>query len=310
MFGNIMNLSPVALFVYARPEETSQTIESLKKNFLASDTKLFIFSDGARNDEDMPFVEEVRKLIRNINGGFSDVQIIERKKNLGLANSIITGVTQILEQFEKIIVIEEDLISSPNFLNYMNESLNFYRDSNEVFSVTGYTYQLAVPVDYKFDNYFVPRCESLGWGTWNNRWSKVDWEMKNFKNFIKNKRLRQQFNSVGADLLAMLLKQQIGILDSWAVRWCYAHFQNNAFCSYPIKSKIIHIGVGGFATHVKNENKILNTELDDELKVNFLFSDEIFLDDRIIKQYKKMFRKRIMNRLRTLYYLFKYLTKR
>jgi mRNA-degrading endonuclease HigB of HigAB toxin-antitoxin module len=305
-----MNLSPVALFVYARPKETAQTIESLKKNFLASYTKLFIFSDGARNDEDMPFVEEVRKLIRNINGGFSDVQIIEREKNLGLANSIIIGVTQILKQFEKIIVIEEDLISSPNFLNYMNESLNFYKDSHEVFSVTGYTYQLAVPVDYKFDNYFVPRCESLGWGTWSNRWSKVDWEMKNFKNFIKNKRLRQKFDSVGADLLAMLLKQQIGILDSWAVRWCYAHFQNNAFCSYPIKSKIIHIGVGGFATHVKNENKILNTELDNELKVNFSFSDEIFLDDRIMKQYKKMFRKRIMNRLRTLYYLFKYLTKR
>lgn len=305
-----MNLAPVALFVYARPEETARTIESLKKNFLATDTIIFIFSDGARNEKDLPLVEEVRKLIRNVNSGFYDVQIFEREKNLGLANSIITGVTQILEQFEKIIVIEEDLISSQNFLNYMNEGLNFYKDNTKVFSLTGYTYQLEVPFDYKFDNYFAPRCESLGWGTWSNRWFKVDWDLKNFKDFIVNRRLRQKFDSVGADLLAMLLKQQIGILDSWAVRWCYAHFQNNAFCSYPIKSKIVHIGVGGLATHVKSENKILETELDDELKTKFLFSDEIFLDERIMNQYKKMFRKKIMNRLRTLYYRFQYLRKR
>ena len=239
-----MNLAPVALFVYARPEETARTIESLKKNFLATETILFIFSDGARNEKDLPLVEEVRKLIRNVNSGFYDVHIIEREKNLGLANSIITGVTHILGQFEKIIVIEEDLISSPNFLNYMNEGLKFYKDNTKVFSVTGYTYQLKIPNDYKFDNYFTPRCESLGWGTWSNRWFKVDWDLKNFKDFIVNRRLRQKFDSVGADLLAMLLKQQIGILDSWAVRWCYAHFQNNAFCSYPIKSKIVHIGVG------------------------------------------------------------------
>lgn len=305
-----MNLAPVALFVYARPEETARTIESLKQNFLATETKLFIFSDGARNEKDLPLVEEVRKLIRNVNNGFYDVQIFEREKNFGLANSIITGVTQVLKQFEKIIVIEEDLISSQNFLNYINEGLNFYKDNEKVFSVTGYTYQLKIPSDYKFDNYFAPRCESLGWGTWANRWFKVDWQMKNFKDFINNRRLKQKFDSVGADLLPMLLKQQIGVLDSWAVRWCYAHFQNNAFCSYPIKSKIVHIGVGGLATHVKNENKILETEIDDELKTQFLFSDEIFLDERIMNQYKKMFRKKIMNRLRTLYYRFQYLRKR
>lgn len=305
-----MKLAPVAFFVYARPEETAQTIESLKKNFLATETKLFIFSDGARNEHDLPLVKEVRKLIRNVNSGFYDVQIIERENNLGLANSIITGVTQILEQFEKIIVLEEDLISSQNFLNYMNEGLNFYKDNTKVFSVTGYTYQLEFPFDYKFDNYFAPRCESLGWGTWSNRWFKVDWQMKNFNDFISNRRLRRKFDSVGADLLAMLLKQQIGILDSWAVRWCYAHFQNNAFCSYPIKSKIIHIGVGGYATHVKKENKVLKTELDNELKTKFLFSDEIFLDKLIMNQYKKMFKKKIMNRLRTLYYRFQYLRRK
>lgn len=305
-----MNLAPIALFVYARPEETARTIESLKKNYLATKTMLFIFSDGARNEKDLPLVEEVRKLIRKVNSGFYDVQITEREKNLGLANSIITGVTQILKQFEKIIVIEEDLISSQNFLNYMNEGLNFYKDNTKVFSVTGYTYQLKIPNDYKFDNYFAPRCESLGWGTWSNRWFKVDWQMENFNEFISNRKLRQKFDSVGADLLPMLLKQQIGVLDSWAVRWCYAHFQNNAFCSYPIKSKIVHIGVGGLATHVKNENKILETELDDELKTKFLFSNEIFLDECIMNQYKKMFRKKIMNRLRTLYYRFKYLRKR
>lgn len=297
-----METFPVALFVYARPEETLKTINALKENYLAPETKLYIFSDGAKSDKDSLQVENVRKIINGISEGFKKIIIIERQENFGLAKSIITGVSQVLEEHSAVIVVEEDLISSRNFLNFLNASLSFYKTNNKVFSVTGYTYQLDIPQEYEFDNYFMPRCESLGWGTWKDRWIKVDWEVKDFRQFIRNKKLKKKFDSIGTDLYGMLLRQKVGLLDSWAVRWCYAHFKNDAYCSYPIRSKIIHIGEGGFATHVKNENKLLETELDDELKTEFRFSSNVFLDKSIVMQYQKMFKKKFTKRLRTMYY--------
>ncbi|MEP0861767.1 MAG: sugar transferase [Ignavibacterium sp.] len=301
-----MNLAPVALFVYARPDETQKTLIALRENFLASQTSLFIFSDGPKNEIHNESVKSVRKIIKKESKGFAKVEIIEREKNFGLAKSIIQGVTDVLNIFDRIIVLEEDLISSKNFLNFLNQSLIKYRDYKNVFSCTGYTYQIDIPKGYQYDNYFTPRCESLGWGTWKDRWAKFDWEVKDFKDFIKDKSLRKSFEEIGADLLGMLLKQQIGLLDSWAVRWCYTHFKHNAFCSYPTKSKIVHIGEGGLATHVKKENKILFTELDSELKTEFNFSDSVLFNDHIIKQFNQMFRKSLIKKIRTEYYLIKY----
>lgn len=301
-----MNLAPVALFVYARPDETLKTLVSLKNNFLAPQTSLFIFSDGPKNEEHFELVNKVRRIIKNESKGFAKVEIIERDKNLGLANSIIQGVTDVLNIYDKIIVMEEDLISSKNFLNFLNESLIKYAEYKNVFSCTGYTYQIDIPEGYQYDNYFTPRCESLGWGTWKNRWIKFDTEVKDFKKFIYNKDVRKSFEEIGADLFGMLLKQQLGLLDSWAVRWCYTHFKNNALCSYPIKSKIVHIGEGGIATHVKKENKILNTELDNDLKTKFNLADSAVSDDQILKQFNQKFRRSLIKKIRTAYYLFSY----
>ncbi len=295
------NLAPIALFVYARPQETLKTIEALNKNFLASESILYIFSDGPKGEKDLSNVLEVRKLIRSLQTGFSSVEIIEREKNLGLANSIISGVSEVLDKHNKIIVMEEDLVSSPNFLNFVNESLNKYENEKKVFSVTGYTYQIQVPQDYSFDNYFTPRCESLGWGTWKDRWIKADWELKDFRAFLSNKKSIKDFSKTGNDLFGMLLKQQLGKVDSWAIRWCYAHFQNNALCSYPIKSKITHIGEGGYATHVKKELKFLDTELDSELKISYDFSTKIEIEYEIFDQFKLYFKRSISNKIRNIF---------
>jgi hypothetical protein len=301
-----MELAPVLLFVYARPSETEKTIEALSKNYLAKDSDLFVFSDGPKNDNLIKAVNNVRHLIKAFSG-FKNITIIEREKNYGLAKSIISGVSEVMINYDKVIVVEEDLISSLNFLDFLNSSLIKYENNKKVFSVTGYTYQLGVPNGYKFDNYFTQRCESLGWGTWKDRWIKADWDVTDFKSFIKDKSELKKFDNVGADLIGMLLKQRLGKLDSWAVRWCYAHFRNNSYCSYPIKSKIVHIGEGGEATHVKKEVKILDTEIDIELKRKFEFADQAFLEPEIIKQYSKMFRKTIVKRFRNKIYKYKYL---
>ncbi len=304
-----MELAPVVLFVYARPIETKKTIESLSKNFLAKESDLIIFSDGPKNPNLQSTVLEVRKTIKSVTG-FKSVKVIEREKNLGLGNSIITGITEVFNTYNKVIVLEEDLISSANFLDYINSSLTEYQNNEKVFSVTGYTYQMKIPDRYEFDNYFTPRCESLGWGTWKDRWIKADWNLKGFKTFLKNESELKQFNKIGADLIGMLLRQQLGKLDSWAVRWCYAHFRNSAFCSYPTKSKIVHIGEGGEATHVKNQVKILDTEIDNELKIKYNFSNTVYTESIITAQYKKMFNRSFLRRLRNQYYRLKVLQHR
>ena len=127
-----MRLTPIILFVYNRPEHTRQTVEYLSKNKLAESSKLFIFSDGPKNDKDKQKVFEVRKYLKRIKG-FKEIRIIEREKNLGLANSVISGVSQIFQSFEKVIVLEDDIISSPSFLKFMNDALDFYKADKKYF---------------------------------------------------------------------------------------------------------------------------------------------------------------------------------
>ena len=145
-----MRLTPIILFVYNRPEHTRQTVEYLSKNKLAESSKLFIFSDGPKNDKDKQKVFEVRKYLKRIKG-FKEIRIIEREKNLGLANSVISGVSQIFQSFEKVIVLEDDIISSPSFLKFMNDALDFYKADEKIFSVSGYPYPVKISDSYSKD---------------------------------------------------------------------------------------------------------------------------------------------------------------
>ena len=132
-------LSPVVLFVYNRPEHTKKTIEALQQNHLASESNLYIFSDGCKNENDKIRVEKVREFIQSVKG-FKSVSITQREKNLGLANSVITGVSDVINKFGKVIVLEDDLVISPYFLQYMNKALDFYEKEEQVISIHGYIY--------------------------------------------------------------------------------------------------------------------------------------------------------------------------
>ncbi|MDH3269365.1 MAG: glycosyltransferase, partial [Ignavibacteria bacterium] len=192
------NFAPIVLFVYNRPEHTKRTVESLLNNTLINNSTLFIFSDGPKNDKDLKNVEEVKDYIRTIKG-FDKIEIIEREKNFGLANSVISGVTQVIESYGKVIVLEDDMISSPYFLKYMNEVLNFFEYDQRIFSVTGYTFPIKIPEYYKYPVYLSSRSSSWGWGTWKNRWEKADWEIKDFQSFINDKSRVESFNKGGDD---------------------------------------------------------------------------------------------------------------
>ena len=147
-----MGTIPIVLFVYNRPDHLRRTIEALVKNTLAEKSKLFIYSDGPKNQIDAEKVMSVRKYIHSISG-FKEVEIIEREKNYGLAKSVITGISEVFNSSSKVIVMEDDMISSHGFLSYMYELLNFYENNRTIFSVTGYTFPIKIPYDYPYEIY-------------------------------------------------------------------------------------------------------------------------------------------------------------
>ncbi|MHB8580843.1 MAG: sugar transferase [Ignavibacteriaceae bacterium] len=292
-------LAPIALFVYNRLWHTQKTIESLIKNSKAKDSVLYIFSDAPKSDIDRKSVKDVRDYIWSING-FKDIQIQEREQNLGLATSIISGVSAVIKKNGKIIVVEDDLIASRNFVQFMNDCLDFYQGNDKIFSVSGYSYPIEIPKSYKNDLYLLPRSSSWGWGTWLDKWSKADWEIKDYSDFIRSKNKRISFNIGGDDLTDMLISQKRGKIDSWAIRWCYAHYKNSAFCLYPRVSKIQNIGNDNSGTHSKKTKKYLINIDDGEsstiFKPDIVVSNEIV--ENLTKFYRRKFHKRIIRIIR------------
>jgi len=258
---NYRDLAPIILFVFNRPWHTRQTIEALQKNLYARESNLFVFSDGPKTVADESKVQEVRDYIRTC-VGFKSMSIRERDRNFGLAESIITGVTEIVNQYGNIIVLEDDLISSPNFLKFMNRALMVYEGKKEIFSVTGYNFLSKIPDSYKEQVFLSYRPSSWGWGTWADRWEKADWEVKEYDAFMKNRAEQVRFNRGGDDLTGMLTQQMKGKLDSWGIRWCFTHFLHNAYCLVPVISKINNIGFDNSGTHCKSSEKYI-VALDD-----------------------------------------------
>lgn len=258
-------LAPVALFIYKRPDHTAATLKALARNTLAAQTNLFVFSDGPKDGADVAAVNAVRKLVRETSG-FASVTLIERPSNMGLAGSIIAGVTGLLEKHENIIVLEDDLITSRNFLAYMNDSLVHYRDDPLAFSVTGHTFPadyLHIPDDYPWETYAGYRCSSWTWGTWRDRWQRIDWDMNYFPSFFQDTAAQQEFNRGGQDMTTLLKMQHDGQIDSWAIRFCYAHFANRMQCIYPTKTLVRNIGLDNSGTHSKPDARFTHPALDE-----------------------------------------------
>lgn len=284
--------APIVLFVYNRLEHTIKTVESLKSVSASADSKLYVFSDGAKNENDK--VDAVRKYLKTITG-FKSVNIIERENNLGLANSVITGVAEIFDKYEKAIVLEDDLLFSKNFLLFMNSALSEFENVGNVFSISGYNFPINIPLDYKHQIYLSPRASSWGWATWKDRWLEADWSVSDFTSFIKNESEINKFNIGGNDLTKMLKNQVEGKIDSWAVRWSYAHYKNNAFCIYPVKSKVQNIGTDSSGLHSITTNKFF-VELDNSTEAGKINKD-IEPDERILTNFRKFFKFTLLERI-------------
>ena len=185
----------------------------------------------------------------------------------------------------------------------MNQALDQYKNIEKVFSVSGYNIPLRLPHNYKFDAYFAPRASSWGWATWIDRWADIDWQVKDYSSFQKNKKDLRAFNQGGSDLSGMLKRQMKGKINSWAIRWCFHQFKRKKFTVYPIISKIQNIGFSKEATNSNVYNRY-KTPLDVSSKTDFVFPDKVKLQLNLLHQFQNFFsfRTRLYNYIKTFFY--------
>ena len=300
-----MNFAPIIIFCYNRPIHLKALIDSLLLNSLAKESHLFIFSDGFKGKSDFSDVMLVRDVIKNIEG-FKKITIVERSYNFGLGNSVIDGVSRVFEEYDNVIVLEDDLLVSSDFLQFMNEGLLFYENESRIFCVSGFNFKFQLPKTYLDEVYVLPRICSYGWGTWKDRWSKVDWSMEYFPQFIEDKSQREMYEKGGEDLTLILLKQYLGYYESWAIRWDYNRFLSNAYCVYPVFPKVINRGADGSGTNdsifIRN-NRILSSN-------TVSFQSNVREVEDILFGARSFFKLSLIKKVYFKYLLFKYYFKK
>lgn len=241
-----MDSAPVALFVYNRLQHTKRTLDALKENRYSDVTDLTVFSDGPKSETDSDAVKSVRHYIRQLTD-FRSVKLVERKSNLGLANSIISGVSAMCKQYGSVIVLEDDLVTSPYFLSYMNDTLRLYRDNDKVISVHGYVYPVHGVLP---ETFFLRGADCWGWATWKRGWDLFEPDGRKLLAQLEGKALEDDFNFGGSyDYMGMLRAQIAGKNNSWAIRWYASAFLQEKLTLYPGRSLIHNIGNDGSGTH-------------------------------------------------------------
>jgi len=247
---NFADLAPIVLFVYNRPEHTRRTVEALRANCLAPQSRLFVFADGPKNDGARPAVDEVRRYVASIDG-FASVEVTASDGNHGLAASVIAGVTRIVEEFGRVIVLEDDMVTVPYFLDYMNEGLDLYQDDEDVATIQGHIYPLNLhPLP---QSYFLPSLGCWGWGTWLRAWKDFEPDGALLLKRIRSAQLSRRFDLDGSYPYTRLLELQVmGRVDSWAIRWYATNFLLDRKGLHPSKSLVENIGLDGSGVHCGN----------------------------------------------------------
>jgi hypothetical protein len=281
-----METAPIILFVYNRLDTLIRCVRSLQQNSLAAESELFIFSDHPRTEKDTAAVAAVREYIRTITG-FREVSIREAPQNMGLARSVIKGVTAIVDQYGSAIVVEDDLICSTNFLSFMNQALEYYRNDKRIFSVGGYTKPMK-HLDPQ-SVYFTLRGSSWGWATWADRWNAVDWAVGDYAAFSKDAAARKRFNQMGSDLSGLLDRQMAKSINSWAIIWCYHQFKTGQYTVFPAVSKISNEGFSAAATHTKQKWNRFRTAPDQSGLEEFQFTDRVQLERRSVRRFTRTY---------------------
>lgn len=256
----IAQLAPIVLFTYNRLKHTKQTIEALQENVYASDSELFIYSDAPKTDKAVAEVQAVRDYLHSING-FKKITIIERDENWGLARNIIDGVTSIVNKYGKIIVLEDDIVTSRYFLKYMNDALKIYENESRVMEINGY----AAPMETEGlpETYFLEFADCWGWATWDRAWKFFKRNPEELRYSFSQEEIKK-FNLDGAykGFWQQVLDNCDGRLYTWAIFWHAAVFKNNGVSLMVRDSLVINEGFDGSGEHCGKDYSLVSVSVD------------------------------------------------
>ena len=287
-------LAPIVVFTYNRPEHTQLTLDALLINSLANESDIIIYSDSARTANHNKAVDEVRSYLSELTG-FRSIKVIHRDNNFGLAESIIQGVTEVLQQSEKVIVLEDDMVVSPYFLEYMNEALEQFVDDDRVISVHGYVYPIDVELPEAF---FLPGADCWGWATWRRGWALFNSDGQYLLDELVRRHLIQEFDYNGAYPFLSMLKDQIkGANDSWAIRWHASAFLAGKLTLYPGRSLIHNIGNDSSGTHC-GDSDIMDAKLSEtKIDLNNFAVEPSSTGREAFENFFRQSQKKLLNRL-------------
>lgn len=251
-----MNFAPIVMFVYNRPNHFRESVKALAKCPEAKSSVLYLFSDGPKNDAAEDGVKKVRELAHEVEAGndFQKVVLTECNINKGLAQSVISGVSHVIEKHGRVIVLEDDCVVSPFFLNFMNRCLDFYEIDPKIGSITGFAPPFGFSEKDQNDIFLAYRSCSLGWATWKRNWDGVDWDLENIKQFYHQPKLIKKMNANGNDRFLRLYRQTKGDGTSWSVRFGLHLVVNDWLTVYPRYSYIQNIGCDDSGVHAKSED--------------------------------------------------------
>jgi hypothetical protein len=293
------NRAPIGLSTYSRLPHLQRTIAALQNNDLAKESELFVFSDAPKaGDEDK--VEAVRRYLQSV-GGFKTVNILERTENNRVANNR-GGIRMLLDQYGKMIFLEEDVVTAPGFLTFMNQALDQYQGNQRIFSISGYCPPIAIPKDYDGDAFLLRRFNAWGFGIWQDRFERIRYiSPDEYEAFAADRaRVAQFVNGGGEDMPRMLKVDAYGDIDALDVKAMYAQFQTDQYTVYPTRSLSLNIGMDGTGMHCGHTDKF-SVALSD--KSAFFLPEALVADQRIVKANSKFRREagyagRLFNKLR------------
>ena len=253
------NPAPVCLFAFNRPDKTAQTLAALKANRRAFETELYVFLDGPRGDADVGRVEEVAALISQ-QTGFAGVHLSRRESNADLARSIIEGVTVVMKRHGRAIILEDDIVTSPVFLDYMNHALDAYSDCPEVWHISGYNEDFG-ETDPQPGASFLRFMSCWGWASWADRWNHFERDPEALINRFSAEDIRR-FNLDGAqDFWSQVVANANGEINTWAIFWYATIFERGGLCLSPNQSYTENIGFDGTGTHSEFSQRPRRKEL-------------------------------------------------
>ncbi len=272
--------APIALFTYNRADHTQRAVESLLMNEEAKHSDLIIFSDGPRGPEKAQGVEENRHYISTVTG-FRNIEIIEREENWGLSKNLISGITEITERYGRVIVVEDDLILSPYFLKYMNDSLEKYKDDDRVASICAFLNPVGTDVP---ETFFLRYFACWGWATWRRAWDILNTDSRELLKRLRWK--KNDFNIGGTGpFYGILYCDKVGLNDSWAVRFYASCFLANKLHLYPGKTMAIQSGMDGSGTHCGTEDD------NNPYKDMSVWTKPLIIPDIPVEEDRKMYKK-------------------